>query len=74
MMNRDEGRLWEQVTRETHRLKDEFGGIFNAETIKRYIHESWDSLLASQPSVTSYLPLLVRRFARATHGPRAMGR
>lgn len=56
--------LRNQVKRESSRLKVEFAGIFNAETIERYINESWDSLTASQPTVSTFLPIFVRRFAR----------
>ena len=53
-----------QVKREASRLKDEFAGIFNAETIERYINDSWDALSASQPKLSTFLPIFVRRFAR----------
>lgn len=45
------------------RLHDEFDGIFNVETIERYMHDSMDRLGASA-KVTTWLPLLVERFTR----------
>ena len=56
--------LRQQVKREGQRLKDEFAGIFNAETIERFVDESWESLQATQPKVPAFLPVFVRRFAR----------
>ena len=53
-----------QVKREAYRLKDEFAGIFNAETIERYVDDSWEDLLAAGPRVSTFLTLFVRRFAR----------
>ena len=64
MNNAELAQLRAQVKRESYRLKDEFAGIFNAETIERYINESWDDLLATKPAVATFLPLFVRRFAR----------
>lgn len=45
------------------RLHDEFDGIFNVETIERYMNDSVDRLGASA-KVTTWLPLLVERFTR----------
>jgi protein-tyrosine-phosphatase len=56
--------LRQQVKREAQRLKDEFAGIFNSETIERYINDPWDSLEATQPRLPMFLPIFVRRFAR----------
>ena len=53
-----------QVRREAGELKAEFAGILSAETIERYIEESWESLTAAEPTVRTFLPLFVRRFAR----------
>jgi arsenate reductase len=44
------------------RLKDEFAGIFSAETIERYIGESLDLLGGSRINV--FVPVLAHRFAR----------
>ncbi len=64
MDNSQVAELKAQVKRESFRLKDEFSGIFSAETIERYINDSWDALIATQPRVPTFLPLFVRRFAR----------
>ncbi|MGE0597873.1 MAG: arsenate reductase ArsC [Dehalococcoidia bacterium] len=56
--------LRHQVRREAQRLKDEFAGIFSAETIERFINESWDSIQATAPRLPQFLPIFVRRFAR----------
>ena len=56
--------LRQQVKREAQRLKDEFAGIFNTETIERYVNESWDAIEATGPRLTTFLPIFVRRFAR----------
>jgi protein-tyrosine-phosphatase len=44
------------------RLKDEFAGVFSAETIERYIGESLDLLGSSRINV--FVPVLAHRFAR----------
>lgn len=53
-----------RVKREAQRLKDEFAGVFSSETIERYVNESWDALEATQPKLSTFLPVFVRRFAR----------
>src|SRR5450631_633652 len=45
------------------RLKLEFGGVLNAETIERFMNDSLDQLTKSA-RVTNWLPLLAERFAR----------
>jgi arsenate reductase len=47
----------------TARLKDEFAGVFAAETIERFITDSVDQLLASAKIVT-FVPIFVERFTR----------
>jgi arsenate reductase len=47
----------------TGRLKDEFAGIFAAETIERFIADSLDQLLGSA-KVTTFVPIFVERFTR----------
>ena len=54
-----------QVKRETQRLKGEFAGVFSSETIERIVNESWDALEATKPKIAMFLPVFVRRFARA---------
>jgi arsenate reductase len=56
--------LSSQVARESYRLKDEFAGVFSAETIERYINESWDALQGTRPRLPTFLSIFVRRFAR----------
>ncbi len=50
------------VRQAAQRLKDEFAGIFSAETIERYIGESLDLLGGSRINV--FVPVLAHRFAR----------
>jgi arsenate reductase (thioredoxin) len=50
-------------SRRSIRLKDEFAGIFAAETIERFITDSLDQLLASA-KVLSFLPIFAERFTR----------
>ena len=45
------------------RLSDEFAGIFNAETIERFLASSYDQF-ADRATVVNFLPLLAERFAR----------
>jgi protein-tyrosine-phosphatase len=45
------------------RLKDEFVGTFSVETIERFMSESQGDL-ESRASVTTWLPVLIERFAR----------
>ena len=51
-----------QIDRAAQELHEEFAGIFSAETIARYIEESTD--LLSGARISTYVPLLVHRFAR----------
>jgi arsenate reductase len=51
-----------RIAREVQALASEFSGIFNYETIQRYIHESLDSL--SNVRLTDYVHLFAGRFAR----------
>jgi protein-tyrosine-phosphatase len=51
------------VAQLTKRLKDEFAGTFSAETIERFIGDSWEAL-EPQARVTTWLPILVERFSR----------
>jgi arsenate reductase len=51
-----------QIDTAAHELHDEFAGIFSQETIARYIEESTD--LLSGARISTYIPLLVHRFAR----------
>jgi arsenate reductase len=44
------------------RLHADFSGIFAAETIQRYMAESWESLAGSK--VAAFIPLFVERFTR----------
>jgi arsenate reductase len=50
------------VRQAAQRLKDEFAGVFSAETIERYIAESLDLLGNSRINV--FVPVLAHRFAR----------
>jgi arsenate reductase (thioredoxin) len=45
------------------RLTDEFRGTYGPETIERFLYSSYDQL-ASQASVTKFLPLIAERFGR----------
>jgi arsenate reductase (thioredoxin) len=47
----------------TSRLRDEFTGIFAAETIERFIADSLDRLLGSA-KVSTFVPIFVERFTR----------
>lgn len=51
-----------QIRHAAEELHDEFAGIFSTETIARYIEESSD--LLSGARISTYVPLLVHRFAR----------
>jgi protein-tyrosine-phosphatase len=44
-------------------LRDEFTGVFGAETIERFLHSSYDQF-AGVATVPTFLPLLAERFAR----------
>jgi len=43
-------------------LSARFAGVFSAETVRRYVHESYE-LLANGSRITRYLPSLTARFA-----------
>jgi arsenate reductase (thioredoxin) len=45
------------------RLRDEFTGVFGAETIERFLHTGYDQF-ANRSTVPNFLPLLAERFAR----------
>lgn len=51
------------LRRSAVRLADDFEGIFNAETIERFLHSSYDQF-AGRATVVNFLPLLAERFAR----------
>jgi arsenate reductase (thioredoxin) len=51
-----------QIRHAAVELHEEFAGIFSAETIARYIEESSDLLRGAR--ISTYVPLLVHRFAR----------
>lgn len=51
-----------QIRNAAGELHEEFAGVFSAETIARYIEESSD--LLSGARISTYVPLLVHRFAR----------
>jgi arsenate reductase (thioredoxin) len=51
-----------QIDKAAEELHEEFAGIFSTETIARYIEESSD--LLSGARISTYVPLLVHRFAR----------
>jgi arsenate reductase (thioredoxin) len=51
-----------QIEHAAEELHEEFAGIFSTETIARYIEESSD--LLSGARISTYVPLLVHRFAR----------
>lgn len=45
------------------RLAEEFAGVFNTETIERFLHSSYDQF-AARATIAQFLPLLAERFAR----------
>ena len=45
------------------RLQERFTGVFNVETIERFLHQSY-SEFASRATVANWLPLLAERFAK----------
>jgi protein-tyrosine-phosphatase len=51
-----------QIEHAAQELHEEFAGIFSTETIARYIEDSTD--LLSGARISTYVPLLVHRFAR----------
>ncbi len=52
-----------QIRQAAERLKREFAGELNTETIERYMTDSFDTL-AEKARNTAWLPLLTERFAR----------
>jgi arsenate reductase len=54
--------LERRILRQAHNLADEFAGIFNFETIHRYVHESTD--LLQNVRIPDYFHLLAGRLAR----------
>lgn len=51
------------LTSTVARLADEFAGFYNAETIERFLHSSFDQL-AAKATVKNFVPLLAERFTR----------
>ena len=51
------------VTQAAERLKGDFAGVFSVETIERFMTES-QAQLESRAKVTTWLPILIERFAR----------
>lgn len=49
------------------RLAEEFAGVFNTETIERFLHSSHDQF-AARATIAQFLPLLAERFARQRLG------
>ncbi|MCE7004602.1 arsenate reductase ArsC [Kibdelosporangium philippinense] len=45
------------------RLREQFNGVFGAETIELFLHSSYDQF-ASRSTIPNFLPLLAERFAR----------
>jgi arsenate reductase len=45
------------------RLQREFEGVYNTETVERFLHTSYDQF-AAYSTIPHYLPLLAERFAR----------
>lgn len=45
------------------RLSEEFVGVFNLETIERFLHSSFDQF-AGKATVVNFLPLLAERYAK----------
>ncbi len=52
-----------QLAQAAERLRSEFAGVLNAETIERFMNESLDELLP-RARITQWVPLLAERFAR----------
>ncbi|WP_017577116.1 three-helix bundle dimerization domain-containing protein [Nocardiopsis kunsanensis] len=44
-------------------LAKDFAGVFNTETIERFLHSSYDQF-AARATIAQFLPLLAERFAR----------
>lgn len=51
------------IKQAARRLEDDFAGIFSVETIERFMTES-KTQLESRATVTTWLPILIERFAR----------
>lgn len=51
------------LKRSSSRLAEEFSATFNAETIERFLHSSFDQF-AETATIAKFLPLLAERFAR----------
>ena len=51
------------IRESARRLRSEFDGTFNAETIERYITDTQD-ILSSTAKFTTWLPVLIERFTR----------
>ena len=51
------------IKQAAERVKKDFSGVFSVETIERFITESQDQL-ESRANVTTWLPILIERFAR----------
>ncbi|GAA1439124.1 arsenate reductase ArsC [Nocardiopsis tropica] len=47
----------------SNRLAEQFTGVFNTETIERFLHSSYDQF-AARATIAQFLPLLAERFAR----------
>jgi len=45
------------------RLAPDYAGVFGAETVERYVNESWEQL-AMTARIPSFVPVLTERFAR----------
>lgn len=52
-----------QISQAAERLRGEFAGVLNRETIERFMNDSLDQLL-SRATVSQWVPLLAERFAR----------
>lgn len=63
------------LSRVVETLAEDFRGVFGAETVERYVFDSYD-LLAARAKVRTYLPVLTARFAADRLGAlsRAEGR
>ncbi len=51
------------IKQAAERLKSDFAGVFSVETIERFMAES-QAQLESRATVTTWLPILIERFAR----------
>ena len=52
-----------QIAQAAERLRSEFAGVLNTETIERFMNDSLDKLLP-RARITQWVPLLAERFAR----------